>query len=75
MRWQIKHRMDFIHRLLGEKGRLNRSDLMKEYAISSPQASMDIQRFMRLYPGVIEYDKRKKTYVAAKATKKKAKHK
>lgn len=73
MRWQVRHRMDFIWDTLKAKGRINRSDLMREYGISKPQASNDLRAFLAIYPGSMTYDKREKTYVSAiKAATKKA---
>lgn len=64
MRWQVKHRMDFITRTLATRGRLNRHDLIQEYAISQIQASLDIKHYLALYPGSMAYDIHRKTYVA-----------
>lgn len=63
MRYQVKQRMDFILSVLKEKGTLNRSDLTKQFNISTPQASLDIKMFLKLYPKILTYDPNKKHYI------------
>ena len=48
-------------RLVGA-GRLNRSDIMAAFRISTPQASADISAYRHLNPGRLRYDRRAKTY-------------
>ena len=45
------------------KGSLNRSDLVKAFGISVPQASSDIRKWMGMHPGAALYDRRAKCYV------------
>ena len=59
MRWFEKQRMEWISK---RKAPFNRSDLMKKFDISVPQASKDIQKFLKLYPGIWEYNTSKKQY-------------
>jgi hypothetical protein len=56
--------MDFIWDTLRSNGKINRSDLIKEFGISAPQASNDLQAFLGMYPTAMRYDKRRKTYVS-----------
>lgn len=43
---------------------IRREHLMRKFDISTPQASVDLRDFQRLYPGKIKYDKSMKAYVA-----------
>ena len=59
MRWAEKKRMEWIgHR----RAPFNRADLQNEFGISTPQASMDINKFMKLWPNTWEYNPSKKIY-------------
>lgn len=60
MRWQVKHRMAFIARKLLATGKINRADIMQEFGISTPQASIDLREFQKIAP--LKYDNRKKFY-------------
>jgi len=64
MRWALKQRMKYIEDVLGEKGCINRRDLISKFGISVPQASNDIRAFVEANPGRIHYDVKKKTYVS-----------
>ena len=44
-------------------GRLNRKDLEDEFGISTPQASIDINKYIEDYPGNLIYSSSDKTYV------------
>ena len=46
-------------------GRLNRSDLTDFFNISTPQASLDIARYLELAPGNAAYDRSSKVYLAS----------
>lgn len=63
--WFINHRQGFIADSLRLFGQINRATLVERFNISAPQASMDIQRFLRENPDAMIYDGRCKTYVAA----------
>jgi hypothetical protein len=65
MRWSVEQRLEFIEFRLFWDGQLNRSDLTEKFDISVPQASMDLARYQSLAPHNLEYDRRRKTYVAA----------
>lgn len=66
-KWSGERRQQFIDFRLQWDGRLNRSDLVKFFDISVPQASKDIAAYMKANPGNIGYDKSSKTYVALEA--------
>ncbi|WP_422171374.1 helix-turn-helix transcriptional regulator [Limnohabitans sp.] len=62
--WGLDRRLQFIDFRLRWEGRLNRTDLIEHFGISTPQASLDIARYLELAPGNTEYDRRSRTYVA-----------
>lgn len=61
--WFQARRLDAIDAILARYGRLQRSDLMAMFGVSTPQASVDIQRFIAEYPKAIKYDATAKCYV------------
>lgn len=63
MRWQVKQRMEYIRKTISEKGRINREDIVKMYEVSIQTASSDIGSFRAIYPGILTYDMRAKTYI------------
>jgi hypothetical protein len=63
LRWAPRQRLAFIRNQLATAGRLNRADLMAEFGISEPQASLDLRQFLTLFPGVMRYDVSRKAYV------------
>ena len=64
-RWSQDRRLEFIDFRLRWEGRLNRADLTKHFAISVPQASLDIARYLELAPANMAYDKSARVYVAS----------
>lgn len=63
--WSREQRLCFIeYRALWE-GRVNRSDLIERFSISSAQASLDLREYMEFAANNLEYDKKEKTYVPA----------
>lgn len=62
MSWAADQRQAFIAETLARLGHINRRDLMDKFTISTPQASLDFQRFLRENPGAMQYDRRAKTY-------------
>ena len=62
MTWAQDRRMDFIRDRIAAGLTLNRADLMRRFGISQPQASTDIQRFIKANPGARTYDASAKAY-------------
>lgn len=56
--------MEWIAETLRVFGFINREHLMKKFGVSTPQASTDINRFLKLYPDAMRYDRSAKRYVA-----------
>jgi hypothetical protein len=63
IRWGIEQRLEFIDFRLLWDGAINRSDLIKQFGISTPQASADIGRYEERFPGNLSYDKHGKRYI------------
>lgn len=63
-RWSQERRLEFIDYRLRWDGRLNRSDLIDFFSISTPQASLDIARYSELAPANIRYDRSGRVYLA-----------
>jgi hypothetical protein len=61
--WAIEKRYEFIEFCLFWHGRVNRSDLETTFGISTQQASLDINGYIRLAPENLIYDKSKRTYL------------
>lgn len=66
LRWSVLKRMEFIEARLYWDGVINRSDLMRAFAISAPQASSDLSRYGQLAPDNLVYDAHSKVYRAAR---------
>lgn len=62
-KWFIDHRQSYIAMLLRTYGQVNRHQIIDRFDVSMPQASADIQRFIRENPDVIVYDGTAKAYV------------
>ena len=65
MRRGIEERLEFIEFRLFWEGRINRSDLMDRFKISTPQASKDLSLYESEAPGNLIYDTSAKRYFAA----------
>lgn len=63
MRWAQQQRMKFIASQLAVGGYINRSHLVEEFQISTPQASIDLRAFQQINPAAMVYDKTLKRYV------------
>ncbi|OGT54747.1 MAG: hypothetical protein A3E01_18710 [Gammaproteobacteria bacterium RIFCSPHIGHO2_12_FULL_63_22] len=63
-RWSQRQRYGFLEQRLYWEGAISRSDLMRRFAISAPQASDDVANYMGLAPGNVEFDRSRKVYVA-----------
>lgn len=55
-------RLIWIDAVITEDGEINRSDIMRAFLVSTPQASADLARFQRLYPRQVFYDRSAKCY-------------
>lgn len=64
MNWAADRRLDYIDFRMVTVGSVRRSDLMRTFGVSMPQASADINRFLKLYRKAIVYDRSEKQYVA-----------
>jgi hypothetical protein len=64
MKWAARQRMEFIKNTLTCRGVINRSDIIKEFGISVPQASIDLKNYQELYPDSIRYNIKAKRYEA-----------
>lgn len=63
-KWSLERRLQFIDFRLRWEGRLNRRDLIDYFAISVPQASMDISKYSELAPTNLSYDLSSRSYLA-----------
>lgn len=66
IRWNVRHRLEFVEFKLYWDGQVNRGDLTAFFGISEPQASADFSRYMELAPSNIFYDKSRKAYLPHK---------
>lgn len=63
LRWGVEQRLEFIEFRLFWEGHVNRSDVMEKFGLSVNQASSDLNRYIRLAPANMTYDKSLRTYV------------
>lgn len=63
MAWAANYRQNWIADRLVSPGFVNRKNLSDQFGISTAQASIDLNRFMRERPGLMTYDKTAKRYV------------
>ncbi|WP_337998316.1 WYL domain-containing protein [Oleispirillum naphthae] len=61
----LARRYEFIEWRAYWLGRLNRKDIEDEFGISTPQASIDINKYMEECPGNIIYNSSEKTYITS----------
>lgn len=59
MRWFERQRIEWIRE---RREPFNRSDLMKAFDISTPQASNDIKKYIEMFPSALTYNMKKKRY-------------
>jgi hypothetical protein len=64
MSWCEKQRIDWIAETLRIFGFIQRDHLRRKFGISTPQASLDLNKFMRLYPHTMAYQPKQKRYIA-----------
>lgn len=62
-RWFKDRRQEFIAATLRQFGQVRRQDIMREFDVSLPQASTDIQAFLAASPAHARYDVSAKAYV------------
>ncbi len=65
-RWGPEKRLEFIDFRLRWDGRLNRGDISDFFGISTPQASLDISRYLEMAPLNAVYDRSERSYVATR---------
>lgn len=65
--WSQERRLKFIDFRLRWEGRINRTDLVEFFAISMPQASADLARYLDAAPFNLEYDRSTKAYLRTPA--------
>ena len=63
--WSVEKRLEFIEFRLFWEGSVRRSDIMKAFDVSEPQASKDLSMYRERAPTNARYDTREKRYVAA----------
>ncbi|MYG01667.1 MAG: WYL domain-containing protein, partial [Acidobacteriia bacterium] len=63
LRWGVEKRLEFIEFRLYFEGRMNRGDLMKIFGVSVNQASTDLNRYLKLAPENMVYDKSARSYL------------
>lgn len=61
--WFKNRRQEFIAATLRQFGQVRRQDIMREFDVSLPQASADIQAFLAASPAHARYDVSAKAYV------------
>lgn len=64
MKWFEQTRVEWIAETLRVFGFINRGHLQRKFGISRPQASLDLRKFLQLYPDKMTYDTSAKSYVA-----------
>lgn len=64
MNWFADHRQGWIAEMLAVYGFINRQHLERKFGISRPQASADLQTYLRTHPDRVRYDTSRKAYVA-----------
>ena len=66
--WYARHRQLWIAETIAVFGTINREHLIRKFGISAPQASLDLKRFLKEHPGLIEYSRVTQRYELAKKT-------
>lgn len=61
-RWSAERRFEFIEYRLFWTGRLNRSDLMETFSLSTQQASVDISEYLEGRKSNLSYDRKARCY-------------
>lgn len=61
--WFKDRRQEFIATTLRQFGQIRRADIIREFDVSTPQASLDIAAFLASDPPHVRYDVSAKCYV------------
>jgi hypothetical protein len=64
IKWGQQRRLEFIDFRLRWEGRINRSALINFFGISTPQASLDLAKYIELAPENLHYDRTSRMYLA-----------
>lgn len=64
MAWAEDYRQNWIAEIVRVFGYINRVHIERKFGISTPQASIDLQKFQAERPGVMEYNPSTKRYEA-----------
>jgi hypothetical protein len=64
MRWAEEQRRTWVCDFIAKNGRINRKDIMAEFGISKPQASIDLKKLQEDFPMLLVYNKKAKAYEA-----------
>lgn len=67
MRWFERYRQDWIAETLRIFGFINREHIMRKFGVSMPQASHDLNLFLKSNPNAMTYDASAKRYVASRS--------
>jgi hypothetical protein len=62
-RWFADRRQEFIAATLRQFGQIRRADIIREFDVSTPQASNDIAAFLATKPAHVKYDVSAKAYI------------
>jgi predicted DNA-binding transcriptional regulator YafY len=63
-KWDARQRLSFIEMAAFWRGWVGRGDLEREFGISLPQASADLQAYLAQFPDALRYDLKAKKYLA-----------
>lgn len=66
VRWGVEQRLEFIEFRLFWEGGVNRSDIIRMFGVSVPQASKDLTLYQERAPENVEYDKSAKRYIPSR---------
>jgi hypothetical protein len=67
VRWYTQHRQEWIAETLRVFGFINRVHIERKFGLSTPQASKDLQTYLREHPDAVEYNLNAKCYQSKKA--------
>ncbi len=66
-KWEARQRLTFLEEAAFWRGWVRRADLEREFGISLPQASADLQAYLSRFPKNLRYDTKSKRYCAEEA--------